>query len=185
MIFDLENISTFEFLKLNEADALPYWKLQAMMNYKPTFGTRPATRLGELQFGQVATLKQFIQNPDFETLVEAFQMVFDVKRSQFINAPVTDFLIALGWLRESVSNLIQKEYNALKSDPDPDMQAAGVERLGVFAEMNTLIAIGQQYGKSPQEIEMWPYNMVFTLMLHNKILSEVQKNYSEIKSKAK
>ena len=118
-------------------------------------------------------------------LLEMFTLVFGVKRSQFLNAPVVDFLIALGWLRESVSNLIQKEYHALKSNPDPDMQAAGVERLSVFAEMNTLIAIAQQYGKSPQEIETWPYNMVFSLMLHNKILGEVQKNYSEIKSKAK
>ncbi|MAX51603.1 MAG: hypothetical protein CMH22_06445 [Methylophaga sp.] len=185
MIFNLNNISTLEFLRLDEAAALPYWQLQSILKPHPTFGKFKAARLGELQFGQVATLKQHLQKPDFDGLLEMFTLVFGVKRSQFLNAPVVDFLIALGWLRESVSNLIQKEYHALKSNPDPDMQAAGVERLSVFAEMNTLIAIAQQYGKSPQEIETWPYNMVFSLMLHNKILGEVQKNYSEIKSKAK
>lgn len=185
MIFNLPNISTLEFLKLDEAAALPYWKLQAIMKPHPAFGTRSAKRLGELQYGEVASLKQSIQTPDFESLADMFTIVFGVKKNQFINAPVTDFLSALGWLRQSIVDLIKKEYNALKSEPDPDMEAAGVNRLSIFAEMNTLIAIGQQYGKSPEEIETWKYNLVFALMLHNKTISEVQKSYAEIKSKAK
>ncbi|PHQ27860.1 hypothetical protein [Leeuwenhoekiella nanhaiensis] len=185
MIWNLDKISTGEFLLLNDQQALPYWYLQSMFNFTPRFGNFKAKRLGELEFGEIANIKSSITKTDFERIVEIFTLIFGIKRSQFINAPVTDFLNAIGWLRLSIEELIIKEYNALKSDTDPDMQAAGVERLSVFAEMNTLIGIGQQYGKSPQEIETWPYNMVFTLMLHNKILSEVQKNYSEIKSKAK
>ena len=185
MIFNLNNISTLEFLRLDEAAALPYWQLQSILKPHPTFGKFKAARLGELQFGQVSTLKQHLQKPDFDGLLEMFTLVFGVKRLQFLNAPVTDFLIALGWLRKSVSELIQKEYNALKSETDPDMQAAGVERLSIFQEMNATIAIGKEFGKSPEEIETWKYNLVFTLILHNKITGEVQKNYSEIKSKPK
>tara|TARA_R110002012_G_scaffold190633_1_gene358212 strand:- start:20035 stop:20592 length:558 start_codon:yes stop_codon:yes gene_type:complete len=185
MIFDLQKISTREFLTLDENAALPYWKLQSFMKPIAKFGRYDAKRLGEMAFGDVTSIKHAIQKPDYDSLIQIFNSVFGIKESQFLNAPVTDFLSALTWLRLSVSELIKKEYNALKTEPDQDMEAAGVHRLNIFNEMNTLIAIGQQYNKSPEEIETWKYNLVFALMLHNKIQSEVQKSYAEIKSKAK
>lgn len=179
-MFNLKNITVKEFFQLNEADALSYVELQSIMKSKPVFLNRKAKELGELSFGDVAQLKRNISEPSYEGLMDSFKMVFGIKQSQYLNADVVSFFYALNWMRESVIALMNKE-KALVPEPDPDLEMAGVNRLAVFSEMSTLINLGRSFSKAPTEIETWKYNMVFAILLYDKVHGEVQKNYYELK----
>lgn len=185
MIFNLDNISTLQFMQLPVDQANQYWELQNIMTPIDKFGRFEGKPLGQLQFGQVAMLKDMMKDADYEGLKEAYQNIFGINEHQFQSSPVTDFLSTIGWIRKSLIELIEKENKALQSDPDPDLQLAGVARLNPFGEMNTLIAIAQQFSTTPHVVETWTYNTVFTIMLHNKTMGEVQKEYIEIKRKKK
>lgn len=180
-MFDLENITVFQFFQLNEERAYKYVELQSIMNDKPEFLKSKAKSLGHLSYGQVAKLKRTISKPTFENLFEAFHIVFGVKMNQYLNADIVSYFYALNWIRKSVKNILQKEFKALQSDVDPYLEMAGVKRLAAFGEMSTLITLGRQFSKTPEEIENWKYNLVFSIMLYDKVYGEVNKSYNEIK----
>lgn len=183
MIHELDNISVFQLYHLPQDHFQNYMELQGLMAAKPIFNKRRAKKIESLEFGQVAQLKRIMLNPTYQGLIDAFKMVFGVKADDYKRAYVTDYFYAINHLRQSVTELIEKEQKALKSEPDMFMEMAGAERLNMFAELNTLVDLGKQFGKSPEEVERWPYSMVFALVLHNKITAEIMKRYHELKSK--
>lgn len=179
-MFNLTNISVKEFFQLNEEDAMQYVELQAIMKSKPIFQKRRAKPLGSLEYGQVAQIKRAIMKPTYKNLLESFKMIFGVSQVQYLSADVINYFYALNWIRESILELMKKE-KALVPDPDPDLEMAGVNRLQVFAEMAVLIDLGKKFGKAPTEIERWKYNMVYAILLYDKLHGEVQKKYLQIK----
>lgn len=183
MIHGLDNISVVQLYHLPSDDFKNYMELQGVMASKPMFRKMKAKKIESLEFGQVAQLKRIMLKPTYQGLVDAFKMVYGVKQSEYQNANVLDYFYALNHIKHSVTALVKKELKALNSEPDMMMQMAGADRLNVFAELNTLIDIGKQFGKAPEEVERWPYSMVFALVLHNKISGEVMKRYHELKSK--
>ncbi|TYP71495.1 hypothetical protein [Aquimarina intermedia] len=180
-MFDLNHISVKEFFTLEEDQAKEYMKLQEIIKPSNEFGKYKAKKLGVLSFGQVASIKRNVLNPNYDSLIETFQLVYDVKVDQILNSDIVDFLQAFNYILESTKNLITKENKALSSDPDFDLEMAGINRLSVFGELSTLIAIAEKFGKTPQEVEEWQYNFVLSLMIHNKIYKEIEQKYNEIK----
>lgn len=179
-MFNLTNISVQEFFQVDEATAIKYVELQSIMKSKPTFLKYKAKKLGSLSFGNVAQLKRYIANPTYESLLEAFKMVYGVRQNQYLNADVVSFFYALNHIRESIIEINKRE-KQLQSEPDADLQNAGVERLQRFGEMGTLINLGKQYSKSPSEIEEWKYNLVYAILLYDKVHGEIKKKYDESK----
>lgn len=186
-MFDLDNIKVSKLYQLGEVEFKKYMQLQSVLGEKDVFPKIKATPLMDLTFGEVATLKNNLAKPTFESLYECFQIVFKVKLKTYVNQSVVDYFYAMNWLKNSVRELMEREAKTLSSDIDPLLDAAGIKRLVKFGELNTLKAIGQQFGKSPREIEDWKYSLVFSLMLHDKVSSEVQKEFNNLKygSKAK
>lgn len=182
-MFDLEIITVRQFFELDETKAERYLSLQNILNPLPKLGNKKATALGELSYGEVAQLKRNIAEPTVQNIFESFQMVFKIKWVEFITTDIVSFFYAINWIRTEIKELSKREAKALKSEKDPDLEMAGVKRLQPFGEFSTLIGLGEKFGKAPTEIENWKYNVVFTIMFHDKIYNEVAKNYQEIKSK--
>ena len=181
-MFDLENITVKEFFQLEEKQAAKYLQLKAIMNPSQKFCKRKAVPLGQLSFGEVSELKRLIVEDTHHAVVGIFQTVFKLKEKEILNAEVVSFFYAANYINREVLSLIKKEYNALKQEQDPDLEMAGIKKLSIFGELSTLIGIAERYGNTPMEVEDWKYNMVFSLMLHDKVTKEIQKNYNEIKS---
>lgn len=179
-MFNLTNISVKEFFQLNDQEVMSYVELQTIMKSKPIFLNRKAKDLGQLEFGQVAQLKRNISNPTFENLYESFKMVFGTKKMEYLSADIISYFYALNWIRENIISIINKE-KALAPEPDPDLEMAGVKRLSIFGEMSILINLGQKFSKTPTEIERWKYNLVFAILMYDKVHGEIQKNYMKIK----
>lgn len=180
-MFSIEHITVLQFFQLqDEAKAFQYVELQSVMKEKPVFLKRKAKPLGSLTYGEVAKLKRAISKPTFEKLLEAFQMVFGVNRNEYLNAGVVDYFYALNWIRKAILEIVEKEKKLGGNDPDPFLEMAGVKRLSAFGEMATLINLGKQFGKTPEEIENWKYNVVFSILLYEKVHGEVNKSYNEI-----
>lgn len=182
-MFALNNISVVQLYHLPQQDFHNYMELQKLMKAKPVFNKRNAKKIESLEFGQVARLKRILLKPTYQGLIEAFKLVYGVKNNEYQHADVITYFYALNHIKIEIKKIIKKEQVALKSEPDMMMQMAGSDRLNVFAELNTLIDLGKQFGKSPEEIERWPYSMVFALVLHNKVHGEIMKRYHELKSK--
>lgn len=183
MVHGLDNISVKQLYQLPQEDFQNYMELQDIMRAKPIFNKYKAKKIESLEFGQVAQLKRITLKPTYEGLINAFKMVYGCRTGQYQNANVVDYFYAINHIKQSVTALINKEQRTLVGEPDMFMEMAGAERLNIFAELNTLVLLGKQFGKSPEEVERWPYSMVFALVLHGKVSGEVQKRYYELKSK--
>jgi len=188
-IFNLNKISLKQFFELDENLALRYLAVQSLMKdkngdlkSKNVFCKRKSVKLGELSFGKVSELKRLIQEDTHYSVIGVLQTVFRVKENEALNADIISFFYAANHISKEVLSLIKKEYNALKHEQDPDLEMAGIKKLSIFGELSTLIGIAERYGNTPMEVEDWKYNMVFSLMLHDKVTKEIQKNYNEIKS---
>lgn len=138
----------------------------------------------DLTFGEVTEVKMNLQDASFDNMKEIFKTVFRLKKYEFLNIDVLEFYHALNWIREEIQSIYENEKQNLSQAPDPKLVEAGIEDLNIFGELNTLIALGEKFGKAPQEVENWNYNLVFSLMLHQKISGEVSKNYSELNKPA-
>lgn len=188
-MFNLDNISVKEFFMLRDEDL--FRKYMRFSDPKDGFYLKPkplaifarqkATPLGELTFGEVANMKHNLSNPNFESIFECFEMVFKVKLKQYLAQDVVSYIFALNWIKENIKKLVERENNSFNNESDPLLEMAGVKRLMPFGELNTLISLAQRFGKSIDEVENWKYNLVFTLLLHDKVSGEVQKAYNELK----
>lgn len=182
-MFNLTNISVSDFFQLNEDEVIKYLELQSLMKSKNVFTKRKAKELGYLTFGDVSQLKMDMAAPTFENLADSFKVVFGVKKNDYLKSDVVSFFYALNHIKESVKELIKKE-KALESEPDPELELAGVNKLNIFGEMATLINLGEKFSKAPTEIETWKYNLVFAILLYDKKKGEVKNKYDELKSEA-
>lgn len=195
-MYNLDNITVGEFWKLNDEYLVNQYLAFTMeerygeknpfyLNPKDSFAGKQATPLGKLTFGEVANIKYQVQQPTDEGIIEMFETVFKVDNKTILKQDIVSFFYALNWIKQSIKELIEREQKNLSGDQDPMLEMAGVKRLVPFGELNTLKAIGQQFGKSPDEVENWSYNMVFSLMLHDKVAAEVQHAYNELKHGSK
>lgn len=188
-MFDLENISVSEFFQLKDDELAK--KYLRFTDPEDTFYIQPSgtfrgylgVKLSSLTYGQVAGIKQILDNPTEEIIFNAFSHIFGVKRGVYLNAKITEFMAALNYIKEEVISLVETENQLFESDPDPLMEEAGAQRLAMFGELNILKLIGMQFGKSPMEVENWSYNLVISLVVHNNTIIGIEKKYAELTSK--
>lgn len=180
-MYNLPNISVREFYELDEIEVLGYLDLQTVLNAKNLFCGKVAKPLGQFTYGQVAEFKNIIQAPTADGLFQLFKTLYDVKIGQYLSASIIDYFYALKWIRAEIISLNEREKNALSSEPDQELKAAGVDRLQRFKEGNVLIDFAERFSKTLDEIENWKYNVVFMILLRDKVKAEIENNYRQIK----
>jgi len=186
-MYNLDNISVKQFWSLqDESLAKQYLRFSNekdpyFLKPKDMFAGRIATPLGQLTYGEVSNLKHNLSTPSFEGIYECFDAVFKVKLTTYLNQNITSYFYALNWIKEQVTIILERENKTLGGERDPLLEMAGVHRLIPFGELNILKTIAQQFSTTPMEVENWKYNLVYSLMLHDKVSGEVQKSYNELK----
>ena len=178
----LKKISFRQLFQLKNENFEEYHKVLKFL--EPVQLNNKIESITDLTFGEVAEIKILLQNGSFLSLTEMFKIIFGLTQNEIYKINVINFYHALNWIQNEIETIYEREVKNLSSSADSKMKDAGIDELNVFGEMNTLIMLGEKFGKAPQEIENWKYNLVFSLMLHQKISSEVNKRYVELNNKA-
>ena len=176
---ELIDITVKELFSLEGNKFDSYNELLKNLNGKNTVAGITGKDIYQLPFSSVSFLKEFIQSPTLPGFISVYKLIFGIDENIFLKMKSTDFYYSFNWIQNEIIELVEGE-KRLESKPDEHWIAAGIERLNIFGELNTLINIGKQYSIPPQEVENWSYNLVFTFALHNKIDGEINKKYSEI-----
>ena len=78
------------------------------------------------------------------------------------------------WQKYVVEELnVRTKREAQLEITDPRLKQAGAERLNIFGELNTKIALAEQFGTTPQEVGGWNYDFVVNILLFNKVRAEI------------
>lgn len=181
MIYNLPKVTVKEYYSLEESEFIKYEKLYSMLLINDDlFLKHKAETLTKLSYGQVSTLKRAIMNPTFDEIMECMEIVYNIKQTKVLSADIVSYFYALKWIYQEVFKIIEREAKVLQSEPDAKMELAGIQRLNVLKELPGVIHLAKSFGKSPEEIYEWKYNLVFSILLHNKIYGEVEKAYQEL-----
>lgn len=121
-------------------------------------------------------LPKLLENNDFEIIAE-----------KIINKPIVkdkDKIINFAlWVMDQLKVLNENE-NVLQSKPEPEMIAAGIDRLERFGIYGVARSLTDDILKVNEILEL-PYSDVFMALYYNKTTNDIQKNYSEIIKKKK
>lgn len=177
---DLTNISIKQLFALHSERFEQYHNTLKHLMPKPVLKGKQAKPIESLTFGEVITIKQSLNAPNIDGLLQVFSLVFRLRKADILKVDVLQFYHAFNWVQEQVITINKKEQKTLTSTPDGKLKEAGIEDLNIFGELNTLIALGEKFGKAPQEVEKWAYSIVFSLMYHDKISSDINKRYTKI-----
>ena len=172
----MENIKLYQYHQLSENKKLYYANVFQFVKSVDSIGSHKAKKLTGLPFGEVTNIKNLATAQDYP---KVFEIVFGIAEKELSNTRVKEFFMALNWLRHELGELIEREKH-LVGDEDPKMVEAGSARLNVFKEMNILIPLSKEYGKTIEEIAAWKYSTVFAIMYHEKVSRDIEKEYSRL-----
>ena len=172
---------------------LPLEKFEAYNNAlrhikgKPLFRGHEALDIGSLKYKDVSFIRKSLEKMTLKGITKSFALVFGIKTKRwfwteermFFQARVVEFYQALNWILSEIENIEEQE-KKLSRKPNDKLKEAGIERLGIFEELNTFIALGERFGLPPQKIQNWKYNLVFALSLHSKVHGEIQDKYADL-----
>ncbi len=178
MCSELKNISIKAFFALEEGFE-EYHNVLKYLNPKPVLKGNRAKKIQSFSYGEVRAIIGTVQSPNFESIIEMLCKVFNLKKRQVYRISVVDFYHAFNWIKQEIKVILKKE-QVLNSKPNGKLIQAGIKKLNVFGELNTLIALGKQFGKSPTEVQQWSYRLVFSILYHEKTVNEIDKNYNNL-----
>jgi hypothetical protein len=173
---------TLKKISLKRLFTLPPDQFETYHNVLKHLQPRPfieMNSLTDLSFGEVSGLKVLVQDTSIENLIEIFKMIFKIDENRIMHIDVVKFYETFNWIILEVKNIIQREVDNLTSEPNSKLRDAGIDQLNMFKELNTLIMLGEKFATPPQEVEKWNYSLVFGLMLHNKISTDINNRLAE------
>lgn len=180
-MYNLPKITVLELYQQTDVMFNKYMALEDIILVNDNrFMQYKAKPLGQLEYGQVGRLKKIITNITIDGVFEMFNIIYGVKRAAYNGADVVSYFYALKWIKQEITKLLEKEKKVLTSEPNFELELAGVKRLNMFGELGTLINLGRTFGMPPQDIERWTYNLVFSIMAYDKTSDEIKKRYSEV-----
>jgi len=180
----LKNIKVDILLQLPEDDFKRYFDILEHIRECREINGYEAKVFTELEYGQVKYVQKTIDSP--EGLFKAFEWSYGVELKELKNWKATDFFRGVSFIKQQIKEIAAMEETAFSGGKtDQKLLDAGIEKLEIFSELNTLIAVGEQFNKSPEEIEKWQYQLVFSIMYHKRISGEINSEYQRLMSKNK
>ncbi len=182
---DLRNISTKRLFSLQAKRFDQYHNTLKHLKAKPVLKNKQATPIENLSFGEVIAIKQILNNPNIDGLLQVFKMVFKLNKNKVLNIPVLDFYHAFNWVQEQVLIINKRERSQLvsKLPIDSKLKDAGIKEFNELGEMKSLIEVGKMFGKSPESIAKWRYSIVFSILKDSRIANDVNVRYNKILSR--
>lgn len=186
---DLENISVKQLFSLSMEDFEKYNNALRFLDSRSLYLGRDGIEFTSLSFKEVVFIRRSLEVITLDGMIEVFGIAFGLKprflrsvRAQFLSGKVLDFYKALNWLQDEITRIGDKE-KLLSGKPNSKLIEAGIEKLSILGDLNTLISIGEQFGEKPQSVQEWNYSLVFSISLREKLRGEIQEAYSKLTTK--
>ena len=200
------NYRLFEFLELPHHEFVDYVNtlrhLRDRDTLKLSFLKIKAREIRSMTFEDVSILKKSIGTDivrAFQT-VYGFEVVFKPKRrrsdltrsSLFIPLPrwlisrlkITNFFPCFNHIRTHLEQLAREEENISDLQKhNPDLKAAGSEKMLKFGVMNVLRPIAQSYGLMPEDVARWSYKRVILEVYMDTTQGRIRDDYHDILEK--
>lgn len=167
-----------EFNQLSEDDLAGYLFIIKALKGKSVIGDNEARTIESMTYGQVSLLKRYVSSGRDDLAVS---MVFEMSEKKLSKTGVFNFFNAVFWVRNRLSDLLEKESKLLGSEPDQDLVLAGIEDLNRFGDQNIMIDLAERFNCMPEDIAQLKYSQVFTILWRDNILRKVNKTLSHIK----
>lgn len=118
-------------------------------------------------------------------VTELFKTICEIQNIEEKETTQIEIISFLLWLKDEMEAIQQLEQTHLSSQPDPDMEAAGVHELNQLGEINTIDSLAGGDILKWELVEQLPYHKVFDKLLKNLIENRVNKKYHKITSSKK
>lgn len=156
---------------------------QRMVKYgksSDTIGPYKSKAFIELPYGVVKKDLPILQKQDL--IQDSIELILNC---QFDNVdlsevPANDFLRFILWIHEQQEFIYTIEKNNLSSELEPELAAAGINRLDEFGSYTTIDSLASGDILKHEEIEKLPYYVVYQKLKLDKIQREIEKKYVEI-----
>lgn len=147
---------------------------------KDNIGKYKSKRLIELPYGIVKVdLVEYMKNNELEEGVKAVMECqhedFNIKKFT-----IAEIIVFWKWLSKELEFIFNLETNYLSSEPEPEMLAAGINKLNEFGAIATIDQLANGDILKHAQIEKLPYLTVYQKLKLDKAKSEIQKKYTKI-----
>ena len=127
-------------------------------------------------------IPNLIKNANFEKLIaKCFNDrgigFFENEVSYLDHKKLLGFIL---WIKDEMEAIITLENTYLSSEPDVDMQSAGIKELDQFGNINTIDQLAGGDVTKWKEIESLPYSVVFDKLYKTKIENQIQRKLGDI-----
>lgn len=99
------------------------------------------------------------------------------------NASGNEILQFLIWIKEQQEFIHDRETQHLTSEPEPEMIAAGIDKLNTHGEIITIDSLAGRDILKHKQIEQLPYHEVFKKLLIDKEIRDFEKRYAKVMEK--
>lgn len=95
--------------------------------------------------------------------LQAIQAAYGLTSSQQMFCRVFDYYAALRYVENDLIAILERERN-LPSKKDPDLKAAGIDRLNKYGDVLTIDSLARTYNCSWEEVGKWKYSKIYTIL---------------------
>lgn len=177
MLDSIPNIRLRDSHKLTQEEAGFCGKALPYLKPKDHLGLRKARNLSEMQFAEVTNIRQWLSKE--EGVPKAVALYFDCPEKGVYDYRLLDFWPAFNYLTRQIKVIDNQEKVRWSRPLGKHYQNVGMENLNIFGPLNILDTLAQRYGKSPLEVETWPYGLVHTLVWRNAVNADIQEMVNE------
>ena len=184
-VFEINNISIIEYLSLEDPSEYDIF-LKSIIAENKLCGKICQTN--KITFDEVEVLKKTFNAPGPEDLKDIFILLYgirgDMKRSdseEFYSESIFQLFRVINYFKKWLKEIDKKEREWLSNESNDvlTMLDAG-KRLIPFNHLLTKIDVAERFSKTPDEIGIWTYGRVFTIIVAIKVRSDIQKEFNEI-----
>ena len=170
-----ESIVTKEIENIKLKDVKEGYKVPEELRYlkpKNVLGKRKAKNIYKMPFADVENMRRRFNTP--EGLIDAMCVLFDCPEDLMLDYRIIQFHHAANYLISQIKRINDVERATLSKPPKQDDVELGIRELDRFGALNILDRLGQEFGKSPEEVEQWPYGLIYSLMWKRRIESDIE-----------
>lgn len=133
------------------------------------------------------TLPDLVKKGKFEELI--YSCFIDRNIYIFKNdveaCPVNELMSFLLWLVDERESISKMEQEHLKSEPDTDLQAAGINEMEKFGDTNTVDSLADGDITKYDAIKAQPYHVIFDKLLMQLTQRKIEKKLIKLKQPKK
>jgi hypothetical protein len=176
----MKNISIKEYLKTESYTQYSY----VLNSLKPKDHLH--FNLNRLTYNDVIKCNRILSKANtVNDVKDLFKLAYNITDDKFFNVPIVNFYQTKKFLIEKFISLRENENKLLSSNDSDSMyfDAAGGKRLNDFSDVLPLDKLARIYGGYPMDYGVKKYVEILYLLRMNKVISEVEKRFNDLKYK--